>query len=113
MATNPFTWVNRRGSAAIQSRSVAVNAENVTFSFQNHAFASGWYRGTVFVNLVQEIPAGTTGTLPILFETNGFTQAVTKYGGAPLTAADIPGTGVYEFWFDRTTNTLQVLTGVV
>ena len=48
-----------------------------------------------------------------LFSTNGATQAVTKFDGAPLTVADIPGTGVYEFWFDRTTNTLQIMTGIV
>lgn len=113
MAINPFTWVNRRGSAAIQSTGVTVGAENVTFSFRNHAFATAWYRGTVFVELAQDVPAGTTGTLPVLFETNGVTQAVTKYGGAPLTIADLPGVGVYELWFDRSTNVLQVMTGVI
>ena len=72
-----------------------------------------WYRGTLFVNLAQAIPTGTTGTLPILFETNGATQAVTKYNGEALTVADVPGTGVFEFWFDKSTNILQILTGVV
>lgn len=113
MALNPFTWVNRRGSAAIQSTGVSVGTENVRFTFRNHAFLNNWYRGTVFVDLAQAIPAGTTGTLPVLFETNGATQAVTKYNGEALTAADIPGTGIFEFWFDKSTNTLQILTGVV
>lgn len=72
-----------------------------------------WYRGTIYIDLAQAVPTGTTGTLPVLFETNGVTQAVTKYNGEALTAADIPGTGVFEFWFDRTTNTLQIMTGVV
>lgn len=113
MAINPFTWVNRRGSAAIQSTGVAVNADNVVFTFANHAFASNWYRGSLFVSISQTIPTGTTGTLPIVFETNGATQPITKYGGEPLTVADLPGVGVYEFWFDRTTNTLQIMTGTV
>ena len=113
MALNPFTWVNRRGSAAIQSTGVTVGTADVRFSFQNHAFLSNWYRGTLFVNLAQAIPAGTTGTLPILFETNGATQAVTKHNGEALTVADVPGTGIFEFWFDKSTNTLQILTGVV
>lgn len=112
MAINPFTWVNRRGSAAVESTGVNVTATNVVFTFANHAFASGWYRGTVFVNLSQEIPTGTTGTLPVLFETNGVTQTITKYGGAPLTVADLQGVGVYQFWFDRSTNILQIMTGV-
>lgn len=46
MALNPFTWVNRRGSAAIQSTGVTVGTADVRFSFQNHAFLSNWYRGT-------------------------------------------------------------------
>lgn len=50
---------------------------------------------------------------PILFETNGSTQAVTKYNGAPLTVADVQGTGVYQFWFERDTNTLQIMSGIV
>lgn len=109
----PFSWVNRRGSAATGSTAVAVRADAVVFSFRNHAFVNANYRGTVFVNLMQEIPSGTTGTLPVLFETNGVTQAVTKFGGAALTAADIAGTGVYQFWFERDTNTLQLMTGIV
>lgn len=110
---NPFNWVNRRGSAAIGSTGVSVGANGVVFSFRNHAFLNANYRGTVFVNLRQTIPTGTTTTLPILFETNGVTQAVTKFGGAALTVADVAGTGVYQLWFERDTNTLQLMTGIV
>ena len=109
----PFTWVNRNGSAAIASTGVAVNTNNVVFSFKNHAFLNASYRGTIFVNLMQAIPTGTTGTLPILFETNGATQAVTKFNGEALTVADVPGTGVVQLWFERDTNTLQLMTGIV
>ncbi|MFR4026928.1 MAG: hypothetical protein ACLTZY_16020 [Alistipes indistinctus] len=83
MAVYPFTLVNRRGSAAIVTTAVTVNTDNVVFTFQNHAFVNAWYRGTVFVDIAQKIPTGTTGTLPILFSTNGATQAVTKFDGAP------------------------------
>ena len=105
----PFAWVNRRGSAAIGSTGVTVNTANVVFAFRNHAFVNNNYRGSIFVNLQQTIPTGTTDTLPILFETNGVTQAVTKKNGDPLTVADVAGTGVYQFWFERDTNTLQLL----
>nr|DAI39134.1 MAG TPA: hypothetical protein [Caudoviricetes sp.] len=108
-----FSWVNRRGSAAIGSTDVKVNTGNVVFSFRDHAFVNANYRGTIFVNLQQAIPTGTTGTLPILFETNGVTQAVTKFNGVALTVADVAGTGVYQFWFERDTNTLQLMTGIV
>ena len=90
-----------------------VNTGNVVFSFRDHAFLNANYRGTIFVNLQQAIPTGTTGTLPILFETNGVAQAVTKFNGAALTVADVAGTGVYQFWFERDTNTLQLMTGIV
>lgn len=109
----PFSWVNRRGSAAVGSTAVTVRTDAVVFSFRNHAFVNASYRGTVFVNLGQAIPTGTTTTLPILFETNGVTQAVTKFGGDALTVADIAGTGVYQLWFERDTNTLQMMTGIV
>ena len=109
----PYTRVNRNGSAAIASTGVAVNTNNVVFSFKNHAFVNASYRGTIFVNLKQAIPTGTTGTLPILFETNGVTQAVTKFNGEALTVADVPGTGVVQLWFERDTNTLQLMTGIV
>lgn len=109
----PFTWVNRNGSTAIASTGVKVNTTDVVFTFKNHAFVNANYRGTIFVNLMQAIPTGTTGTLPILFETNGATQAVSKFNGAPLTVADVPGTGVVQLWFERDTNTLQLMTGIV
>lgn len=109
----PYTWVNRNGSAAIASTSVKVNTSDVVFTFKNHAFVNANYRGTIFVNLRQAIPTGTTGTLPILFETNGATQAVTKFNGDALTVADLPGTGVVQLWFERDTNTLQLMTGIV
>ena len=109
----PYTWVNRNGSAAIASTGVKVNTTDVVFTFKNHAFVNANYRGTIFVNLMQAIPTGTTGTLPILFETNGATQAVSKFNGEPLTVADVPGTGVVQLWFERDTNTLQLMTGIV
>ena len=113
MIRNPYVWVNRRGSAAIDSESISVNSDSVVYGFRNHAFLNAWYRGTVFVNLRQAIPSGTTGTLPVVFETNGVKQSVTKFNGDALTVADIPGTGVVQMWFDRDTNTLQLTTGIV
>jgi hypothetical protein len=74
MAVFPFQYVNRRGIPVIKTTGVTVNAADVVFSFQNHAFANSWYRGIVLVELSQAIPAGTTGTLPVLFETNGVTK---------------------------------------
>lgn len=106
---NPYTVVNRNGSVYIVSAGVTVNTANVTFTFPETGFANRPYLGTVFVNLAQAIPTGTTATLPIFFDG----QAVTRYNGEPLTVADIAGTGVYQFWFNRQTETLQLMTGLV
>ena len=119
MAVYPFQFVNRRGSAAISTSGVTVNTANVVFSFPNHAFVNAWYRGTIYINIAQTIPTGARrqkwhGSWVFLWCWWSMpTQAITKYNGGTLTVADIPGTGVYEFWFDRATNTLQIMTGVV
>lgn len=104
-----FRIVNRFGSASIQSSSVTVATDAVVFSFPAHSFLRRNYEGSVYVNLAQAIPEGTTATLPIVFETNGVRQAVTTYNGEPLTVADLPGTGVYELYYNRRTNVLQLM----
>lgn len=113
MAAYPFQYVNRRGIPVIQTTGVTVNTADVVFSFPNHAFADSWYRGIVLVELAQAVPAGTPGTLPVLFETNGQTKNLTTYNGANVTVSDIPGTGVFQLWYDKQTDTLQLMTGAV
>lgn len=113
MAVFPFSYVNKRGIPVIATTAVAVNTADVVFSFPNHAFANSWYRGLVLVEIAQAIPTGTTGTLPILLETNGLTKPLTKYNGEAVTVADITGTGVYLVYYDKQTDTLQLMTGTV
>jgi len=43
----------------------------------------------------------------------GNAQNVVTFNGEAVTVADIPGTGVYLFWYESQSNTLQILTGVV
>lgn len=105
----PFRYVNRRGSVYLVTTGVSVNDTNVVYSFMNHAFLDSPYRGTVYINLQQSIPTGTTTTLPIVFETNGIQQSVTKFGGDELTVADLSGTGIYQFWYDKSANVLQLM----
>lgn len=49
----------------------------------------------------------------MLFETNGQTKNLTTYNGANVTVSDIPGTGVFQLWYDKQTDTLQLMTGAV
>lgn len=109
---NPWSLVNRRGSVAAETQSVSVSDTAVTYTFRPRAFAGTTARGTLFVSFAQSAPESTTGTLPIVFSCNGETINVTKAGGEALTFADIASGGVYEFFYERQSNTLQVLSGV-
>ena len=105
--------VNRNGIPALMSLSVSVTATDVRFDFNNHTNIGNPYRGLLIINLAQSIPSGTT-TLPIVFTSEGGNvQPLTKIGGVAVTAADITGSGIYIAWFDHSTSTLQLLTGVV
>lgn len=106
----PFgSWgrVNRGGSLLLPTTSVAVSTTAVTFSLP--PFRAPGMFCTLFINITNAIPEGTDTTLPIVFSAYGTTQAATKYNGEALTVADLQGTGVYEFFYNRAANTLQLL----
>ena len=102
--------VNRNGIPAIRSNSVTVTTTAVEFNFNNHPNIGSPFRGLIIVNLNQEIPSGTTTTLPIIFTSNnGADQNLVGLGGTAITVADIKGTGIYLVWFESQTNTLQLI----
>ena len=102
------------GIPTLSSNSVTVGTTTVSFDFTNHRNVGRPYRGLVIIRLAQAIPTGTTATLPIQFTSAGTNaQALTTFNGTEVTVADIPGTGVYLFWYESQTNTLQMLTGTV
>lgn len=103
--------VNRTGIPAIRSLSVTVGASDVKFDFNNHRNVGTPFRGLLVVNLAQAIPSGTTDTLPIVFTSDGGNAInVTTFDGNPVTVSGIPGVGIYLFWYESQTNTLQMLT---
>lgn len=104
--------VNQTGIPALRSLSVTVGTTDVRFDFNNHRNVGRPFRGLLIINLNQVIPTGTTDTLPIVFTSDGgAVTAVTTFNGDPVTVADIPGTGIYIFWYESQTDTLQLLTG--
>lgn len=111
MATiNPRNFMsNRGGIPRLQSTGVVVGTADVQFTFNADATFSNNYSGLVLVKLQQPIPSGTTGTLPIVFSSTAGTQAVTARGGEAVTVAQITGTGIYLFYYDRATNVLQLI----
>lgn len=101
------------GIPAVRSLSVNVTSTEVQFDFNNHPNVGAPFRGLIVVNLAQQIPSGTTETLPIVFTSSGANAiALTGYDGAAVTAADIKGTGIYLVWHESQTNTLQLVTSL-
>lgn len=102
--------VNQTGIPTLKSLSVNVSTNNVSFDFNNHRNVGRPFRGLLIINLAQSIPTGTTDTLPIVFTSGGSNpQTVVGKNGEEITVADITGTGVYLFWYESQTNTLQII----
>jgi len=112
MAVWPFQYVNQRGIPTIKSQSVTVSETSVDFKF-NPDWNSRPFRGLLLVYISEAVPDGTTTTLPIRFSMAGTTSNVTVAGGTNLTVADLPGVGVYLFYYDRFSDTLQLLNTAV
>lgn len=106
----PFNFANRNGIPLIETSSISVTDDNVVFALQNRAFRWLNQKGVILLRLNQAIPDGTTGTLPVLFSSNDFTQPLTNVGGTPITAAQVPGAGVYMIYYDKDANLMQLLT---
>ena len=105
--------VNVNGIPALRSLSVSVTATDVRFDFNNYRNVGRPFRGLIIINLAQAIPTGTTGTLPVVFTSDGGNvQPLTTLNGDAVTAADITGTGVFLVWLENSSGTLQLLTGI-
>lgn len=89
-----------------------LSTSNVTVTDTAVDFALGFRRlspvGYFTVRIANAIPDGTTGTLPVNITLNGVTRALTFFDGTPVTAADIPGTGVITVFNDRFNGILQI-----
>ena len=108
MAKFPYQYVNINGLPTIKTQTVVVSEAAVTFKFAPD-FDGRPFRGLILVYISEAIPEGTTTTLPIQFSMAGTTSNVTFAGGANVTVADLPGTGIYLVYFDRWADTLQML----
>lgn len=107
MANFPYQYTNINGIPTIESRNVTVSDTAVNFGFRPD-FTSRPFRGLLLVYLSEEIPTGTTETLPITFTMAGNTVNVTTAGGANLTVADV-AVGIYLVYYDRYANVLQII----
>ena len=106
----PFNFCNRNGIPMIETSSVTVGTDNVVLALPNRVFRWLNSKGIILLRLNQQIPTGTTDTLPIVFSANEFTQPLTNLGGEAITVAQMPSTGVYMIYYDKDSNLMQLLT---
>lgn len=96
---------NVNGIPYLSTNGVSVSTESVDF-------ALGFRRipkiGKVVIRIVNAIPDGTTGTLPVRFTLNGNTRDLTFFGGDSVTAADLTGAGIIEAWYDWFNDIFQI-----
>jgi hypothetical protein len=106
--------VNRGGIPCLRSTAVTVSTTEVRFDFNAHTNVGRPFVGIIVVQLAQAIPEGTTGTLSVVFTTNGGGAAnLTTLNGENVTASDITGTGVFLVWVNTQSDEVQLLTGIV
>lgn len=95
---------------ALRSLNVVVTATEVQFVFRNRPNFGRPYFGGLYADLAQAIPTGTTGTLPVIFTSDGGKPTpVVGLNNEPVTVADISGTGVYHLFYDQANERLQLI----
>ena len=105
---NPFIMANRNGIPRIEAIGVNVSTTAVTFSFQRNAFYNRNFAGLIIFRLPAYTAPATT--VPVIFDTDGESQAVTTLDGVAVTSAELNKSGIYLGFYDG--STLQLLTGV-
>ena len=102
----PFNFSNRNGIPMIESGNVVVNDTNVIINIPTRAFRFLNGKGLLLFRLNTEI---TNTTLPILFQSNDFTQALSLAGGTAATGTQLSQPGVYLIYYSKDCNLMQLL----
>lgn len=106
---NVNVTTNINGIPYLTTNGISVSTESVDF-------ALGFRRipkiSDVVIRITNPIPEGTTGTLPVRFTLNGNTRELTFFGGNPVTATDLTGTGVIEVWYDWFNGIFQLVSAL-
>lgn len=105
----PFNFANRNGIPMIESNSVSVTDTNVVINIPNRAFRFLNGTGLILFRLNTVIPE-SAASLPILLASNNFTQPLTLVGGEAATGEQMSGVGVYQIYYAKCSNTMQLMT---
>ena len=97
---------NANGIPYLKTNGVSVGTDSVNFSM---GFRPVDPMGDMTIHIANEIPTGTTGTLPVKFTLNGTSRSLTFFGGDAVTAADITGTGYIKVFHNYYTGELQLV----
>ncbi len=106
----PYFFCNKNGIPCIESQSANLTTTSCTYMFKNHPFLNNNYQGFVAVKIAQKVTAPSTA-VPVMFDTIGATSPiqVKTRDNTAVDTTDINAVGVYLCFFDRSTNTLQLI----
>lgn len=105
----PNITTNTRGIPYFRTTNVTVGTDSVEFSLGFKRVNPGYFT----VSIVNPIPEGTTGTLPIKISVGGQSKPLTNFGGEAVTAADLAGTGALQVLYDPFTGALQLMSPII
>ena len=104
-----FPYANRAGIPLVEANSITSDGTNAIITIANNVFARLADRGILFLRVNATIPADAA-TLPIVISSNGESRPLTLAGGANATATQITGVGVYQIFYSKRANVLQLMT---
>ena len=110
--TNRSVFIANRGGTPIVTAPATVGTANVTIDLPNHVFRFLGAKGIIIVEATPVIPTGTTGTLPVLVSTNGASLPLVSVTGAAVTSASLVGVTYIEVLFNKSANTLTLMSPV-
>ena len=107
--TSRSVFIANRGGTPIVSASATVGSASVTIGLPDHVFRFLGAKGIIVIELATAIPTGTTGTMPALVSVNGTTLPLVSVTGAAITAAELMGVFYVEVLFNKSANTLTMV----
>lgn len=115
MPNRIMTPFNKFGLYGLETINAKVDGNALVFEFAAHPYVNTPFNGLLLIHFKSTVPAATTATMPIYFETSGISgsrKPVTKAGGVPMTASDITIPSYNLFFYDFRVGVLEALAGV-
>ena len=95
----PYFYANTRGIPRLEADSVNITTTEVTYNFSPHKFINANFSGLILLKLPNY--TAPAAPVPIVFSTNGKTQALTTYDGAAVTSATLNTAGIRLAYYEN------------